>query len=625
MSWIQKLYETYEQCAGAPQFAAKPLLPINHTIQQAHIEIAIDGRGNFLRAIVVPKEETILPATEKSAGRTSGEAPHSLCDKIQYCAGDYPKHGGIKESYYSGYIDQLGSWCESKFSHPKAKAILKYIHKGTVVADLVREKILYLGKDRKLLTTWTSDLPMPDIFKNLTAKNGERDQGDALIRWRVEEPGDPLSAIWEDRSLIDAWIGFAASQNQSQGLCMVTGKQTFLATNHPKRLRHGADGAKLISSNDNEGFTFLGRFTQADQACGVGSEVTQKAHNALRWLIGRQAFRNGEQVIVTWAVSGKQIPDPFANSHELFGIETEKERAPLLQGDAGQAFGRRLAKLIAGYRAELGSTNEIVVMALDSATPGRMAIIFYRELTGSELLDRIQSWHEKVAWHQHYSKETRFVGAPSPKDIAEAAFGRRLDDKLRKTTVERLLPCIIDGQPFPRDLMESTIRRTCNRAGLEHWEFEKNLGIACALFRGYFKERSYEMALEPNRTTRDYLYGCLLAIAEHIEGRALHLAGEKRDTSAAKLMQRFADRPYSTWRTIELSLGPYKARLRAKRPSFLNEMEKQLDQVNSKFQVHDFLDDRRLSGEFLLSYHCQRQALWAKPEMEKDEEMATAN
>lgn len=621
MSWIQKLYETYEQCASAPQFAGNSLLPISHTIQQAHIEIVIDGQGNFRRAIVVPKEETILPATEKSAGRTSGEAPHPLCDKIQYCAADYPGYGGKKESYFRAYVEQLERWCESSFSHPKAQAVLRYVRKGTVVADLVREKILHLGKDRKLLTTWTSDLPVPDIFKNLTAKGGERDQGDALIRWRVEVPGDPLSASWEDRALMSAWTDFDASQNQSRGLCMVTGKETFLATNHPKRLRHGADGAKLISSNDNEGFTFLGRFTQGDQACGVGFAVTQKAHNALRWLIGRQAYRNGDQVIVAWSVSGRAIPDPFANSYQLFGIKSgEDEARPLFQGDAGQTFGKRLARLIAGYRAELGSANEIVVMGLDSATPGRMAITFYRELAGSEFLDRIQRWHETASWHQHYSKEICFVGAPSPREIAEAAFGRRLDEKLSKATVDRLLPCIVDGQTIPRDIVESTVRRTCNRVGLENWEWEKNLGIACALFKGYFTDRSYQMALEPNRTTRDYLYGRLLAIAEHIEGRALHVAGEKRDTSAAKLMQRFSERPYSTWKTIELSLNPYKTRLRTMRPSFLNEMEKQLDEVVSAFQGQDFIDERRLAGEFLLGYHCQRQSLWSKPESENSEE-----
>lgn len=125
------------------------------------------------------------------------------------------------------------------------------------------------------------------------------------------------------------------------------------------------------------------------------------------------------------------------------------------------------------------------------------------------------------------------------------------------------------------------------------------------------------MALELDRTTRDYLYGRLLAIADHMEGRALHVAGESRETSAARLMHRFADHPYSTWRTIELSLTPYKTRLRSKRPSFLNEMEKQLDDVKSKFQTQEFLDDRRLSGEFLLSYHCQRKALWNRPEAEK--------
>lgn len=624
MSWIQRLHDTYERCANIPQFASNPLPPISHTSKQAHIEITLDDRGKFLRAATVPKEETVIPATEESAGRTSGEAPHPLCDKIQYCAADYLAHGGEKKSYHSAYIEQLKLWCNSNFSHPKAKAILAYVSKGTVVADLVREKILHVGNDGALLTSWDPDLPTPEIFRHLTAKGGERDQGDAFIRWRVQTLGNPLSSTWEDKSLMDAWVAFDASQNQTQGLCMVTGKTMLLAKNHPKRLRHGADGAKLISSNDTNGYTFLGRFMDAEQACSVGYEVTQMAHNALRWLIGRrQTFRNGDQVIVAWAVTGRPIPDPFANTRDMLDLKSDQavEESIVTPGDVGQAFARRLSRCIAGYQAELGPTDNIVVMGLDSATPGRMAITFYRELTGSEFLERVQSWHDGFAWYQNYSKEIKFVGAPSPRDIAESAFGHRLDDKLRKATVERLLPCVIDGRPIPRDLVESVVRRTCNRVGLEHWEWKKNLGIACALFRGYYKEGGYQMALEPNRTTRDYLYGRLLAIAEHIEGRALYVAGETRDTGAAKLMQRFADRPCSTWRTIELSLSPYKTRLRAKRPSFLNEMEKQIDEVIDAFREQDFLDERRLSGEFLLGYHCQRQVLWQKPGSDKDEEV----
>lgn len=290
---------------------------------------------------------------------------------------------------------------------------------------------------------------------------------------------------------------------------------------------------------------------------------------------------------------------------------------PINDGGAGQAFAKRLNLAMKGYRAQLGPTDEIVVMGLDSATPGRMAITYYRELTGSEFLDRIEYWHNTHAWHQNFGKDKKFIGAPSPHDIAEATYATRIgekgelrvDEKLCKVTVERLLPCIVDKQPLPRDLVEAVVRRASRRVGLKYWEWEKFLGIACGLFRGAFINEGYKMALENDRRSRDYLYGRLLAVAEHIESRAIYVAGESRDTAAAKLMQRFADRPASTWRTIELALAPAKSRLRAKRAPFMREMEKLLDEIVAAFNGNDFVNDSKLSGEFLLGYHCQRQAL----------------
>ena len=633
MSWIQKLYETYDQCVGVGQDAGTDpgLLPICHVSQNAQIEVVLNGQGNFLkgRAQVIERgdaQKTIVPCTEASGGR-SGTQPvnHPLCDKLQYVAGDYVDFGGNVTSGFSrnprkpneDYVTILSKWVNSEFSHPKVVAIHRYVQKKRLIQDLVEEKVLFIDDEGTLLKIWQVDNEeIPQIFKVMPAGKGPEE---AFIRWRVESPGQGLSATWEDQELMQAWSNFYTNQTGRRGVCLVTGEEKILAKQHPKRLRHGADNAKLISSNDTSGFTFRGRFVDAHQACSIGFDITQKAHNALAWLIGRQAHRNGDQVVVSWAVSGEAIPDPFANLHDLLSGQSEQQREePISPGDAGQAFGWRLSKFIAGYRAKLGPTNDIVVMALDSATTGRLAITFYRELTSSELLDRIQAWHECVAWHQNYSKEVHFVGAPAPKEIAQAAFGNRLDDKLRKATVERLLPCIVDGRPIPRDLVESTVRRTCNRAGLEPWEWEKNLGIACALYRGYFAERNYQMSLEPNRTTRDYLYGRLLAIAEHIEKRALHVAGESRDANATRLMQRFADHPCSTWRTIELSLSPYKARLQASRPGFLVRTQNLFDEVVGLFEAGDFTDERRLSGEFLLGYHCQRQALWAKTGVDDD-------
>jgi len=117
------------------------------------------------------------------------------------------------------------------------------------------------------------------------------------------------------------------------------------------------------------------------------------------------------------------------------------------------------------------------------------------------------------------------------------------------------------------------------------------------------------MALEEERNSRDYLYGRLLAVAEKVESMALYFAKEKREPIATRLMQRFADRPYSTWRTIEISLTPYKARINAKTPGLLIGYQELFDQIYCTFQSGDFMSENRLSGEFLLAYHCQRKWL----------------
>lgn len=645
MSWIQKLYETYENCqsmigSGSDKNEV-PLLPICHTTQKAQIEIVIDQDGNFKHARVVPKNEarTIIPCTESSGGR-SGKKPetHPLCDKLQYVAKDFIDYGGKVTIGYAKdpkephkkYQEVIKKWCKSEYSHPKAKAVLEYIEKGNMIKDLADHQVLFVGTDGKLLEKWDKK-----VMKD--APNSRQDE--AFIRWIVEIPNDPQASVWTDLSLFKSWIKYYSSIKESNALCYVTGEEVPTAEQHPRNIRRDGDGAKLISSgktkdqkgkekvNDPTGFTFLGRFSDAKQACGVSFEVTQKAHNALRWLIGKQGkvFLEGKRkepglTIVAWATSGKEIPDPLADSFSILKLDAmQSDSAP--SASTAQELALKLKKKIAGYSTNLGDTSGIVVMGLDSATPGRMAISFYRELTGSDFLERIDNWHESCAWNHDYrfielptqkksgtkKNYIRFVGAPAPNDIAEAAYGS--DDKLRKTTVERILPCIIDRQKIPRDLVESTVRRASKRVGMEDWEWNKTLSIACALYKKYqkdYKEEDFDMALDENRKTRDYLYGRLLALAEGLEQWALKKAGEDRQTTAARLMQRFADHPYTTWRTIELALGPYKARLGGKS----SKRQRLISEVTAMFAPDDFISDKKLSGEFLLGYHCQREALW---------------
>jgi CRISPR-associated protein Csd1 len=167
--------------------------------------------------------------------------------------------------------------------------------------------------------------------------------------------------------------------------------------------------------------------------------------------------------------------------------------------------------------------------------------------------------------------------------------------------------------------VKSSIRRN-EKQGF--WKFERNLGIACSLYRGSHPKENYTMSLDESRTSRDYLYGRLLALADSVEGLALNVAKVQRDTTAARLMQRFADHPYTTWRTIELQLTPYIAQLRSSRAAALQRRQSLIDAVYTLFESSGgestFLDNRPLSGEFLLGFHSQREALKPRKENSND-------
>ena len=663
MSWMAKLYDTYETGMGLDLPDEHKLMPISHTLQNAHINIVIDSDGCFKRAAVLEKTQVVLPATEKSAGRAGKlPPPHPLADKIQYVAKDYSYYGGKKICFFKDYEKQLNAWCSSEQSHPKAIAVYNYIKKGQVVADLIASKVLYADENNQLMAYWPNeeDKNPPLIFKVLPAipknKRQNKDKveiepGDALVCWSVEKEGEPDSNSWRDKELQQSWIDYNSRTGDSSDFCFITGNSSPISVNHPAKLRHTGDKAKLVSANDSSGFTFRGRFTDPNgrQATSVSYEVTQKAHNALRWLISRQGFRNGDQVFVSWAISGKTTPEPLESTWDLlntdpvFQEETEEKRNSVLDYsiDVGESFSNLLNKYMAGYRTKLDPNEQIIIMGLDSATPGRMGIIYYRELLASEFLERVKKWHYEFAWPQRFNvqnpdgkkknaKKTVWpVSSPPPRAIAEAAYGNILksNETLKKGVIERILPCIVDGRHFPHDLVLSSVRRTCNRHNCEKWEWERNLGITCALYRGFYlrhpqknKRREYKMALEEKRTTRDYLYGRLLAIAEKIEETALYVGGENRPTTAARLMQRFADRPFSTWRNIELALQPYMQRLKSNRAGFLVNRTKELDSIFEAFCPDDFTSEKPLSGEFLLGYHCQKQAWQNKSNQTKENE-----
>lgn len=639
MSWMLSLYETYENCQSALGYSPntpRPLLPVCHITIQAHVEVVIDGLGNFRRAAIVDRSDstTIIPVSESSGGR-AGSKPecHPLSDKLQYLAGDFVQFGGVVTSGFShdqtephrDYVDLLTKWCTSRYSHPKTRAVLAYVQKKTLMKDLVAQKILLIDGDEQLLDKEGTkrDKDTKDIFSVTNS------QDSAVVRWVVESSDSGEHRAWQDRTLWESWSSYYLSSRTDTGLCLASGKEQVLTQNHPKFIRREGDNAKLISANDKSGFTFRGRFTTDEQACGVGLGTSQKAHNALAWLISRQGYVKDDLAIVAWTLTGAQTPKPTDDTWNfLYGDAMYDDS---LIADTAQNLATRLNHRIAGYGKEIGETQNVVVMAVDSASPGRLSIVYYRLLSSSEFLERINRWHKTCSWrHTYHAVEENdergktkkryipFYGAPAPVDIAEAAYGTRLDGKLRKATIKRLLPCIVDGQPIPRDLVESAIRRASNPAGLAGFEWSKALTIACALFRKYKEEKEkYDMALDETRTSRDYLYGRLLAIADVLEERTLSDAEKNRPTNATRYMQQFSQRPFRTWKQIHELLTPYLMR-QGDKASYYKSL---IGRVEALFIPDDFISNKPLTGEYLLGYYCQRQKMWEKKDQPASEEI----
>ncbi len=670
MSWMQKLYRTYNEIEKNPNLSdleKEKLAPLWHSPQTAHIQITLDGDGNFLGAkILTDKPIIMLPVTESSEGRTSGLAPHALADSLQYIAKDLGltyqkevitetegKNGKKKKTktkqedlIFNLYADQLDKWCVT-IDNKKVLAIQKYVHKGTVLADLVKEKIIPVDDNGELLTNWiereNKDKQKPELFNVLTKEQGKFEIRKALVVWSVQIPGDFVPETWKDKDVQQSWGNYYQQTLKSQ-FCTVTGDEQKIRESHPAKLLYSGDKAKLISSNDKEGFTYLGRFEEANQATTISAEVSHKAHAALRWLIDRQTTaRNNEQVTIAWAISCNPVPSPMKdisseidwNNLDISAVENPDNFSSQMSSEKpsldwsvniGRAAAQIIKKKLHGYQAELKEYEQISLIMLDSATPGRMALTYYQEFLSADYFANLDAWIDDFSWYQRYSIEVpngkkndkrtqwRFL-PPSPYSIADAVYGKSLSDTLKKQLYARLLPVIAGGTfvPIPEDLVRQSFQAACNPNGCENWEWQRNIGVACALYKGWrarhhdlSQRRTYPMSLDTQNRSRDYLYGRLLAVAENTESYALYLAGEKRATTAERYMQRFAENPFATWRNIELALKPYQERLRN---NGKDTGAQAIGEIMELFATDDFTCDDKLSGEFLLGYHCQKMEI----------------
>ncbi len=627
MSWLLNLYETYEANLDQVGKMVKidkdqeyTLLPISHTTQNAHIEVMVDEDACFNSAKTLNKENTLIPCTEEAASRSGTKiAPYPLHDKLVYVSGDFAKYSSTAKNLdgapFAAYIENLGDWANSPHACEKVKCIYAYLRKGKLIEDLVEHGVLVLDQDKKLIEKWNKKYEKLYAAKPPVFSSGVEEQSSAFVRFNVYSPTS-MDEVWKDPTVHASFVAYYNEKLEEDDVCFVTGKRLPSTERHANKIRHSADKAKLISANDRSGFTFRGRFRTSREAAGISYEVSQKAHNALKWLIRRQGKAIDNRVFLVWGNDSVFVPGP---DDDALDIMQHGGREPEREPDTDKLYASEVYKAIDGYRHDLAYQSQVNILVLDSATTGRMAVLYYRNLDKALYLNRLEEWHRSCAWEHRYRKHqdqfVSFFGAPATKDIAFAAYGPRASDKVVKGLMERMLPCIVDQRRIPKDIIKSAFQRASNPASMKQWEWEKTLSITCALIRKMLieKKEEWNVPLDTNSSDRSYLFGRLLAVADVLERRALSRE-ETRATNAVRYMNSFSRSPGRTWKTIQESLQPYQAKLGTKATG----LSKLIDEIGDQFQDGEF-NNAPLTEKYLLGLYSQRKVLYTKKEEEPKE------
>lgn len=596
MNLIEKLYNTYNAHTDSicDPNDKTPLYPIDHTSFNMNIKIILNTNGEFEDAKLIDKADspTIIPCI--SLTRSAGIAPHPLCDKLEYVAGDFITSGGVTkkgEEKYSAYFDLLTGWKNFDPTNVKLSAIQSYVSKKRVIKDLIKSKII--TTENGIIV----DQGKEGVFKLLQPKSSIKN---ATVLWEVEDKSNPNSSII-DSKLQNSWIKYVASISMDIGLCYVTGEQKPLTRIHSSKIRSTGDKSKLISSNDVNGYTFRGDFFKtSEDAVGISDEVSQKAHSALRWLIRKQGTVGKNQLgHVAWGINTLETAPIEDNS---FDFLFDDAPAPAY---TAELFAKRLSNTIRGYGYTTEYPEDITILQFDTIGSARIGIKYYQELSGSDFIDRIAHWHTAHAWDQQLANNKNFYGSPSPYDIAICAYGERASDVIIEKTKNELFPCIVNKVTVPYHIVRACTNKliTTPKDGNTHKLWERTLRVTCGLLTTTEKKEDV-MKLDHTTTNKDYLFGRLLAVAESAElAHNLKKGNGRIITHAGSLFSRYQRYPAQTWGNI------HNAILKSI-PHFGGKVYMDaIEEIMGLFSGDDFLSNKQLDPKYLIGYYTQREDL----------------
>lgn len=626
MSWLEKLCEVYDNVIDTEDARGEnPLVPVGFTQKTIKYNIILSADGNFIKAQEINRP-SVVPSLPEAEGRTGGSKPFPLADGLKYLLADGEKENPCFEEY----LKLLSQWCDSPGAPNCLRVLQAYLQKRTLYQDL---------------------LNCPEVtvkyHKDENARDGKGPDAKSVACFSVEDAFGQ-SELWMRQDVRESWEAYVAPRlGVKPEMCYVTGQTLPGMVLHPKLLGN----AKLISAEDaGFPFQFRGRFVTERSAATVGALTSIKGHSALKWLLAHQGFQRYGVSIVGWNTKEPILcpadEDDPEQTEDRRLADTFEPYACALR-DAALGYEEKLRRFTSGEGlTEEGRSrmNEVVILALESATPGRVSIVYEQEIFGNDYVARLKNWYDGCRWEMPGKEKT--FRSPTWSEICQAVMGtdrvkiakkdfraEKSATKLMRENLMRLMACTVGGKPLPRDFVSSAFRQatqplhfTDSKGAWQPFAWAQCVATACALIRKYQLDHRNEDAslgsgkkewtpqLDMACRERSYLFGRLLAVAHKLELDATD--GRTELTLAIRSLTRYVQRPAETWQKLygQLTHSLKKLDGDGKSHSLARYYQRILGEIEQRFRPEDRLSTQALSEPFLIGYSAQTREMYLKQE-----------
>lgn len=607
------------------------LLPIYHSNRRSNgediFEIVIDENSNAVGGRFLDRDEIIVfPITEDSITRSGAKvAPHAICDELSYLAKEIdPKKN---EEYLKG-VKRLLDY-EKTSNCENLKVIGRYIQKNTILDDFFK---YYLGR-----TEYTVDEKFNLKYEVVEGNDKSRVKSINLnkifITFKIQRLLEGDSSLTRDVKLHKFYIDYVSDMNKGTKelmYCNVIGNQDYCIERH----RGIIGNAKLISiSNNNE--TYYGRFKKGEEIYRISYEASQKVHNMLKYFLdsdNHKRFIGEDAYVINWLSHdlNKGGLELISDIDDYEDDEIEESTMAKL----GDQVSNNLGKYFMGHDNEFKSEGDFYILVIEKISNGRVSIKYFRRLSRSEAYNRVMDWYNSMNWN-FYNKSK----APSIYEIVNFIYGLENskgylsceNKKLMRSSIERLIPCIIDSKKLPRDISRAAFHKLSNKRSYKNsWNMALNIG--CALikkgkndYEGYNVDPNKIGEVKELKESRSFYYGRLIAIYEKIELDAIRgrqSENTKKDkgqshriTNSDRLWSSMIRTPERTRFILESKIKPYMNILKRNNPGGYVFFDKIITDIT--LELFDLSKSNKgakgsLNEDFILGYYYQKSEFYKK-------------